>query len=583
MRRAFSIVLLTLVGCLAFAGVSLAQPAPRRPNVLLIITDDQGYGDLALHGNEQISTPALDRLGRESIRFDRFFVSPLCAPTRASLLTGRYSLRAGVSGVAEGQETMRAEVVTIAEALRAAGYRPGLFGKWHNGEHFPYTPNGQGFQEAFGFNLGHWNNYFDTTLKHNGRSVKTKGFITDVLTDAALKFISAKPDQPFFCYLSYNAPHSPFQVPDKYFDKYKAKGLDDYLASVYGMIENVDDNVARTLQRLDELKLRENTIVIFMTDNGPNGERFNGGMRGVKGSLHEGGSRVPFFLRWPARFKEPRLIKQIAAHIDVFPTLLELCGAPMPKTLPQDGRSLVPLLEGKEGNWPDRMLFTQHRLNPATGAVRTERYRMVNEGRGWELFDLESDPGQMKNIAAEQSEVAKRLAAAYDNWWREILAQTRPSRAPIPVGHAEENPVELPVPQSQFTGGLRYSGRHPNNAWLTNWTNIEATVEWELDVARAGKYEVGLQYLCPKNAAGARVRISVAGSATEVTVRETNGQQIKSPDRVPRTEVYEMDWATLQAGVLTLPQGKAKLTLRALTKPGDAVMDLKSVGLKQIK
>ncbi|MGH9851998.1 MAG: sulfatase/phosphatase domain-containing protein, partial [Blastocatellia bacterium] len=282
-------------------------------------------------------------------------------------------------------------------------------------------------------------------------------------------------------------------------------------------------------------------------------------------------------------FKEPRLIKQIAAHIDVFPTLLELCGAPMPKTLPQDGRSLVPLLEGKEGNWPDRMLFTQHRLNPATGAVRTERYRMVNEGRGWELFDLESDPGQMKNIAAEQSEVAKRLAAAYDNWWREILAQTRPSRAPIPVGHAEENPVELPVPQSQFTGGLRYSGRHPNNAWLTNWTNIEATVEWELDVARAGKYEVGLQYLCPKNAAGARVRISVAGSATEVTVRETNGQQIKSPDRVPRTEVYEMDWATLQAGVLTLPQGKAKLTLRALTKPGDAVMDLKSVGLKQIK
>ncbi|MCI0392293.1 MAG: sulfatase-like hydrolase/transferase [Acidobacteria bacterium] len=587
MKHAFKATsLLMLIGILTLACVSFAQPASRRPNVLLIITDDQGYGDLGLHGNEQISTPTLDRLGRESIRFDRFFVSPLCAPTRASLLTGRYSLRTGVSGVAEGQETMRAEEVTIAEALGAAGYRTGLYGKWHNGEHYPYTPNGQGFQEAFGFNLGHWNNYFDTTLKHNGRSMKTKGFITDVLTEAALKFIEAKHHRPFFCYLSYNAPHSPFQVPDKYFDKYKAKGMDDTLASVYGMVENVDDNVARVLGRLDELKLRDNTIVIFMTDNGPNGARFNGGMRGVKGSLHEGGSRVPFFLRWPARFKEARSIKRIAAHIDLFPTLLELCGASMPKTLPQDGRSLVPLLESKEGNWPDRTLFTQHRLNPNTGAVRTERYRMVNEGRGWELFDMESDPGQKKNIAAEQPEMAGKLTSAYEYWRREVLSefgpQTRQSRAAIPVGHAEENPVELPVPQSQFTGGLHYSGRHPNNAWLTNWTNIEATVEWELDVVRAGRYEVGLQYLCPKAAAGARVRINVSLSVTEATIRETDGKQVNSPDRAPRTEVYEMEWATLRAGVLTLPQGRTKLTLRALTKPGDVVMDLKSVVLKQM-
>jgi arylsulfatase A-like enzyme len=589
-RNLSSFHLLMLAGLLVTIPVLLtetnAQTAQRRPNILLIITDDQGYGDLALHGNEQISTPALDRLGRESIRFDRFFVSPLCAPTRASLLTGRYSLRTGVSGVAEGQETMRAEEVTLAEALGEAGYRTGLFGKWHNGEHYPYTPNGQGFQEAFGFNLGHWNNYFDTTLKRNGRKVKTSGFITDVLTDAALQFIETRNDRPFFCYLSYNAPHSPFQLPDKYFDKYKAKGLDDYLASVYGMVENIDDNLARVLGRLDELKLRENTIVLFLTDNGPNGARFNGGMRGVKGNLHEGGSRVPFFLRWPARFKETRLISRIAAHIDIFPTLLELCGVPMPKTLPQDGRSLVPLLEGKEGNWPDRMLFTQHRLNQSTGAVRTDRYRMVNDGRGWELFDMENDPGQKKNIAIEQPEEAKRLTIAYENWRREVFAeygpQTRQARV-IPVGYVQENPVELPVPQSQFAGGLRYSGRHPNNAWLTNWTNIDATVEWELDVVRAGKYEIALLYLSQKSADGARVQISVAGSTTEAIVRETKGQQINSPDRVPRTEVYEMEWATLQAGSLRLPQGRVKLTLRALTNPGDVVMDLKSVLLKRIE
>ncbi|MCI0625267.1 MAG: arylsulfatase [Acidobacteria bacterium] len=563
------------------------QTKMRRPNVLLIITDDQGYGDLGLHGNEQISTPNLDRLGRESIRFDHFFVSPLCAPTRASLLTGRYSLRTGVNGVAEGQETMRSEEVTIAEGLGAAGYRTGLFGKWHNGEHYPFTPQGQGFQEAFGFNLGHWNNYFDTTLKHNGRNVKTKGFITDVLTDAALKFIGAKHDQPFFCYLSYNAPHSPFQTPDQYFDKYKAKGLDDYLSSVYGMVESVDDNVGRVLKRLDELKLRENTIVIFLTDNGPNGARFNGGMRGVKGSLHEGGSRVPFFLHWPARFKEARVIEQIAAHIDLFPTLLELCGVPMPRTLPQDGRSLIPLVEGRNEDWPDRMLFMQHRLpddsNRMTGAVRTERYRLVNEGRGWELFDLENDLAQKKNIAAEQPDVAKSLSAAYDNWWRKILPQTRQSRMAIPVGYTQENPVELPVPQSHFTGGLRFSGRYPNNAWLVNWTNAEAAVEWELDVVRPGRYDVTLQYLCSKSDAGARLQIIAAGSATEAIVRETIGQQIKSPDRVPRTEVYEMDWATLRAGRLRLPQGRTRLTVRALTKPGNAVMELKLLTLQKLE
>jgi arylsulfatase A-like enzyme len=567
-------------------GAAHAQPASRRPNVLLIITDDQGYGDLGLHGNERIRTPNIDRLGRESIRFDRFFVSPLCAPTRASLLTGRYSLRTGAKGVAQGRETMRAEEVTIAEALSAAGYRTGLFGKWHNGEHYPYTPNGQGFQEAFGFNLGHWNNYFDTSLAHNGRKVKTKGFITDVLTDAALAFINRQRQQPFFCYLAYNAPHSPFQVPDKYFDYYKSKGLNDTLASVYGMVENMDENIGRVLARLDELKLHDDTIVIFLTDNGPNSARFNGGMRGTKGSLHEGGSRVPFFLRWPARFKEARLVKPIAAHIDLFPTLVELCGVPLPKTLPQDGRSLVPLLAGKEADWPERVLFTQHQLprdsSRLTGALRTAQYRLVNEGRGWELFDMTNDPAQQKNIAAERPEVAQRLTEAFQQWWREVLPQTGPVHPPIPVGHRQAPWVELPVPQAEFTGGLRFSGIHPNNAWLTDWTNLEATVEWELDVVRAGRYAISLQYLCPKSDAGARARVNVAEASATTTVRATTGGQIKSPDRVLRTEVYEMDWATLPAGVLTLLQGRAKLTVRALTKPGSAVMDLKAVTLKRL-
>ena len=263
----------------------------------MIISDDQGYGDLSLHGNPHVHTPHLDWLATNGIQFERFFVSPLCAPTRASLLTGRYSLRTEARGVSRGEETMRSEEVTIAELLRDAGYRTGCFGKWHNGENFPYTPNGQGYDDAFGFNLGHWNNYFDTTLERNAKPEKTHGYITDVLTDEALKFIEASRARPFFCSVAYNVPHSPFQCPDKYFDPHKRAGLNDFLASVYGMVENMDDNIGRLLAKLDDLKLRENTIVIFMSDNGPNGARYNARMRGVKGTYHEGGSRVPCFIR----------------------------------------------------------------------------------------------------------------------------------------------------------------------------------------------------------------------------------------------------------------------------------------------
>src|SRR5688572_20798457 len=375
------LLMLTVTGLKAVA-------APRQPNVLLIISDDQGYGDLSLHGNLHLRTPNLDRLATNGIQFERFFVGSVCAPTRASLLTGRYSLRTGVRGVTRGEETMRSEEVTVAEALRAGGYRNGYFGKWHNGENFPHTPQGQGFDEQFGFNLGHWNNYFDTTLKRNGRPEKTRGFITDVLTDEALRFIDTNRARPFLCFVSYNVPHSPFQCPDRYFDPHKRAGLSDYQASVYGMLENMDDNIGRLLGKLDELKLRENTIVVFLTDNGANGQRYNAGMRGWKNNLHEGGTRVPFFISWPARWKVPRQVPEIAAHIDVFPTLVELCGVPTPQTLPQDGRSLVPLIDRKTNGWPDRVFFQQWQAGPRAeriGSVRTQRFRAVNDGAGWEL------------------------------------------------------------------------------------------------------------------------------------------------------------------------------------------------------
>ncbi len=580
-----------LVGLGIVASVvsaALAVPPARasrfasRPNIVIIVSDDQGFGDLGTHGNPHIRTPTLDRLAAESIRFDRFFVSPLCAPTRASLLTGRYSLRTGTRGVAQGLETMRAEEVTFAEALRDAGYRTGYFGKWHNGEHYPFTPQGQGFSEAFGFNLGHWNNYFDTSLKRNGKWVRTSGYISDVLTDAALEFIGPRKAEPFLCYLAYNVPHAPFQVPDRYFERYKAAGLNDYLASVYGMVENMDVNIGRVLAHLDRLALRHNTIVIFLSDNGPNGERFNAGMRGTKGSLHEGGSRVPFFIRWPARFHKPAVITRIAAHIDVFPTLLELAGVPMPKTLPQDGRSLVPLLDGRTNDWPDRTLFTQHVVpqnNRHTGAVRTDRYRLVDDGKGWQLFDMEADPAQARDIAAAHPEIVRSLADAYAQWWRQILPEVEAPRPRIPVGHLEEPLVELPAPQARFRGGLRFSGRHPNNAWLTGWTDAEAVAEWEVDVVRAGQYELGLQYLSP---GGARVRAAAGGSSVEAAAGRTPYRQRSSPDRAPRASVYEMEWATLKIGTVLLLEGRTTVSVRAMAKPGEPAIDLKAMTLRRI-
>jgi arylsulfatase A-like enzyme len=245
----------------------------RKPNVILILTDDQGYGDLGIHQNPDIKTPVLDRFASESAQFDRFYVSPLCAPTRASVLTGRYHLSTGTISVSNGLETMDAKEYTLGELFQDNGYRTGLFGKWHNGQHYPHHPLAQGFDEFTGFLAGHWSNYFDTPLEKNGTSQTFPGYLPDVLTNETLAFIDQNQDRPFFAFVSLNTPHSPHQVPDEYFDPYKLAGLDDELAAVYGMVSNIDHNIGRILEKLETLGLEENTLVIFLTDNGPNGNR----------------------------------------------------------------------------------------------------------------------------------------------------------------------------------------------------------------------------------------------------------------------------------------------------------------------
>jgi arylsulfatase A len=559
--------------------LSTDETSEKKPNVIVIVTDDQGWGDIHSHGNDLIDTPMMDRLAAAGARLDRFYVSPVCAPTRASLLTGRYHPRTGVSGVARGFETMRSDEVTIADILRRAGYATGCFGKWHNGAHYPYHPNGRGFEEFLGFCCGHWNNYFDTMLEHNGEPVRTKGYINDVLTDAALAFIEKNRGRPFFCYIPYNTPHTPFQVPDRYFDKYKARGLDDALASAYGMCENLDDNLGRLLAKLDTLDLAEDTIIIMFGDNGPNTDRYNGAMRGRKGSVYEGGVRNFLFFRYPKRVEPNTVVQPITADIDLLPTLVELTGVKMPKTLPLDGVSIVPLLQGETETWPDRMIFSYWNRK---GAVRTERHRLVVQRKRAELYDMAADPGEQNDIAQERPDVTKKLKAAYDEWLEDVTRRGS-ERPPIPVGYAQMKRVEMTVPEATWHGGLKFGGRHANNNWVTNWVSTDAHLYWDIDVVHAGPYEMTLMYICPEEDVGARVCVEVDGERVEGVIEKAHDlDPVPSPDRVPRSEVYERIWAPLTLGRLTLREGRTRLYVKALTKPGKAVMDLKAVRVRRL-
>lgn len=597
---------------------SEASAKDGQPNVLLIITDDQGYGDFSIHGNEHLQTPNIDRLGSTGVQFERFYVNSFCAPTRAALLTGRWPLRTGCHGVTHNREAIRPSEVTIAEVLKGSGYRTACIGKWHNGEQFPFTPAGQGFNDVFGFNNGHWNNYFDATLLRGSKHEPTKGYISDVLTDEALKFISTNQKQPFFCYLAYNAPHSPYQVPDRYFNKFKAKGFEDNVAAFYGMCENIDDNVGRLLAHLDELKLAENTIVLFLTDNGGTAgvKIYNAGMRGGKTSVHEGGSRVPLFMRWPAAKWKPHIAKPIVSHIDILPTLMDLCGIelwPVVVELPAanaelpaklDGISLRPLLEGREDVWPERALFTHNPIdetNKFPGAVRTQTHRLVREIKGksggssakanddsatpWQLYDMLADPGQEKNIAKAHPELVKELAAKYDAWFADISSAGL-RRFPLPVGHTEQNPVELHAPQAYYDAPLHFaSGPGFANDWLTNWTDAKAKAWFEINVVTPGDYDIEIAYDCPAEDAGSKIRLSAGANALEAVIAAAPIKDIPLPhrDEAGRERYRNREWAVLKLGTFTLPQGATRLTLEALSMPGAQALDFKHVRMNRVK
>lgn len=496
--------------------------AQRPPNILLIITDDQGYGDLACHGNPIIRTPNLDRLHDESMRLTQFHVCPVCSPTRSSLMTGRYNYRTGVVDTYIGRSMMHGDEITLPEVLGANGYRTGIFGKWHLGDNYPMRAMDQGFEESLvhrGGGIGQasdppGNRYFDPVLLHNGKDDKYEGYCTDIFTSAAIRFVEEHKNDPFFCYLATNAPHLPLEIAEEYVEPYRISGVKEEVAKAYGMITNIDDNAGRILAHLDTLGLRENTIVIFMTDNGsanPGGvDSFNAGMRGWKGEVYEGGIRVPFFIRWPGTLAAGKEVDRIAAHIDLFPTLIAACGVSTPDDVKRDGVNLLPLLTGESAAWPERTLFFQWHRGDAPEAfrqcaVRTQQYKLIN---GKELYDIEADPGELHDIASGHPDIVSRLRAEYEAWYADVSTSRGYAAPRIHLGTPHENPVILTRQDWRGAEG---------------WSDTDLG-HWEVYVAEGGAYNVTMQFKgrpVPREAVfqlgTAKVTQSVPPGASECT------------------------------------------------------------------
>ena len=552
------------------------------PNVVLILADDQGWGDLSLHGNKWIETPHLDALAKGGVRFDNFYVSPLCAPSRASILTGRYHLRTGTVSVSKGLEVMDTEENTLAELFKANGYKTGIFGKWHNGQHYPNRPNDQGFDEFLGFCAGHWSNYFDTELDHNGKVEKTKGYITDVLTNAAIKFIGNGKQQPFFCYIPYNAPHSPHQVADKYFDKYKSKGLSDEIASIYGMVDNMDENIGRILNHLKKNNLENNTIVIFLSDNGPNGVRYNGEMRGIKGSVHEGGVKVPFFINWKNIIPSGKIISSPAAHIDIYPTLLDLCKLHSIPSKLIDGINLSQLiLKNDETEIRERKLFSHVNFMelPVTlnaGGFRNRDYRFVFEKNVAQLYHLEKDPTQSNDLSVLMTVQTEEFFNDYKKWFANLSSGIISHRPIIvsPLG------AELPINEAIVTSGIKFKEGHAwAHDWVEKWNTTQDSMYWEIDCVKPGSYSVKMAYLCKPGDEGSRIECSIGDLRKDVLVYPSfYSKQVPSPDRVPRKEAYEMSkWKYLEIGTFSIPKGKHFIKIKALDLAHENIAEIKSI------
>ncbi len=567
--------------------------ADSRPNILLIVTDDQGYWDLGATGNPHITTPNLDSLARDGVQFTRFYVQPVCAPTRAGLMTGRYYLRTGLYNTRFGGDSLGLGETTVAELLKKEGYRTGLFGKWHLGQYHGYQPQQRGFDEFLGHYHGHIERYeFADQLVHNGKPVETRGYVTDLFTETAMEFIDTTKrthQAPFFCYLAFNAPHSPHILDtshlnqpkgDALIEKYLKLGLPIHEARIYAQVERIDQNIGKLLAHLQTKGLAENTVIAFMSDNGGVSKHWQGGMRGNKAGVYEGGVRSPLFVRWPGQFPKGGKVTAQTSHVDLLPTFCELAGATVPKDRTIDGRSLVPLLKAGRGEAHQPYVYhTWNRFFPDADerwAISDPQFKLVAQFGSkaavdpakWQLFDLVNDPGEQKNLAAKHPDKVKALRAEFLRWFGEVTKDVKYAPVPIPIGHMMGEEVELQGSWAMLKGEqTNYVFEGYDWDTIEGWAKPGDSAEWQLEVARGGRYELSLAYACRAVDEGGKLKLSLGRQSVEF-----------SPHATPSGNVFHRH--TL--GTVNLRPGPAILRAEVLDAPGTELMKLNRLWLKRL-
>lgn len=563
---------------------------PEQPNIVLIMADDQGWGDLSMNGNSDISTPNIDALAKNGASFENFYVQPVCSPTRAELLTGRHFTRLGVHRTSAGGERMNLDETTVAELFKKAGYQTAAYGKWHNGMQPPYHPNARGFDDYYGFTSGHWGNYFSPMLEHNGKIVNGDGFLVDDLTNHGIQFITENKANPFFLYLPLNTPHSPMQIPDKYWNRFADKELSlnyegeetttiEHTKAALAMVENIDYNVGRITDKLKALDLEENTIVIYLSDNGPNGWRWNGGMRGRKGATDEGGVRTPFLIQWKGSIPAGKTISQIGSSIDLLPTLASLAQIAATTEKDIDGKNLAPLLLEENPKWEDRLVFNHW---SGKTSVRTQRFRLDHENR---LYGIESDRGQKINVSSQFPKVLDSLRKAKIDW----LAETKPMTSEtddraITLGHPDFEYTQIPARDGIPHGNIKRSNRHPNNTFFTNWESVKDSITWDVEVLADGEFEVELYYTMKPENPGVAIQLSHGHSKFISRITEAHDPPLTGMenDRDPRIESYVKDFKPKVLGNLKLQKGRSLLTLKIPHMDGNGGIDVRLLMFRRI-
>lgn len=578
-----------LSACFLIITTATAVAAEQQPSVLVMIADDQGWGDLSCHGNSNLSTPHLDALRQQGASFERFYVQPVCSPTRAELLTACYAPRFGVKGVTAGGERLDPTVPTIADAFQAAGYQTAAFGKWHNGTQAPYHPICRGFGSYFGFTSGHWADYFSPLLDRNGAITRGSGYLTDEVTSEVIQFVEQNRDRPCFALVAFNTPHSPMQVPDRWWHAHAEQTLvergtladredQNHTRAALAMCENIDWNVGRMLAAIEQLGIAEQTIVVYLSDNGPNGHRYNEGMRGIKGSTDEGGVRSPLFIRWPGQVAAETVVKPLAGVIDLAPTLAELAGVDLLEGPARDGVSLAKSIRGGTQELGERTLFS-HWNNRI--AARSGDWMLDEKGR---LYDLAADPNQTTNLASKRATAAARLLKEVERWRRQVLTANAQPKRPFTVGHSALPMTQLPIRDATSRGKVQRSNRHKNSTYFTNWTSTDDEIVWDIEVVTAGRFAATAYYTCPRADEGSQVELRWGQQACQAHVRPGYDPPLQAAknDRVPRQEGDMKTFQPLELGEISLATGRGELTLRALQIPGQSVMDIRLLTLTRI-